>query len=1193
MKKLSKIFTIIFLLGIVTFGLTSCNLLSMGTTFSVTFETNGGNEIEKIYVTSGNTFDVDEPVKIGYSFDGWYLSNEYLNNEEVIMGQTPITSTIVLYAKWIDAVSLVTFETNGGSEINSVYVKYNDVLSVKEPTKEGYSFGGWYLDEKYSNQFFVEKDPIINDLTLYAKWNPNQLIVSFNSNGGSEIADVNVYYNESLNLTVEPTKTDFEFGGWYLDEECQTKYNMDSKVTTNLLLYAKWNKTIFDITFVTNCNQSIDKQVVTKNNLVVKPNDVEKDGYAFLGWYLDETFEIEYDFNQVVNSDLTLYARFDEIYEENDLIFTPKKDGTYMVKALNQSLNGVVIIPNTINGHIVNEIEALGFSGCSNITSIIIENNIEKIGLHAFKGCKNVESLSVPYMISSSSILFDVAPNSLQSVSLTNIADGMLPDVLTNYAFVREIKLSGSFTTIPSGIFTFFTNLESLSLPFIGLSKSSDGGFFGSIFGAQLYFQQGSTVPTTLKHIELTEETHIGQYAFYGLSYVETINLLSVEEIDQYAFENCLSLHTISLGNNLKVINSYAFYLCLGLTNLVLPDSVTHIYYSAFMYTSLTELYIPLSIEVFEYHNDITTLQKFVVKDEHQKYSVVDGILYNKDQTELVSYPAGINNSSLKVLDSVKVIGEYAFQSVRNLKTIEFNEGLEEIRAVAFRNTGLTSVTLPTTIKYLGTSAFSTNYSLTSFNFPATLSHSEGLSLNNFVLSSCNKLTTLTVPSYITSIPQYFVSGCSNLQEMKILGEMVLIDDLAFSSTNISEISITFADNAYIGERIFNNCSVLTKFNIYFIENITTYPQLEAETGFGSFVPQIICENETIKNGLSEMWPDYASFITCKPQAIVYSIDENGILTNVSMDGTDTNIIIPEGVKGIAYNAIYNNKLVTSVYIPASVTRIDEKAIYSCSNLLSIEFGHTGSDFEFTTLNYKGTTGNARNTINCYPVVICQDKEALTIISKTFSHLKTMCYLVDKVVIEDNIIYNSTKDTILRVKGVESFTLSDNINTIGAYAFNGNNNLTSIDFGENLTIIETYAFGGCHSLEEVEFPASLEEIGDSAFSGLEGLTTITFNDSSVHIGESAFSDCYEVCSLTLGANLLSIGYGAFTYLGDSNGIESIIIPSTIENIGESAFEDANIETIYCCFGEDHCENFDDGTVWMETFYYDIVFDYEG
>jgi uncharacterized repeat protein (TIGR02543 family) len=210
--------------------------------YAVTFTSNGGSAVTSQSVAYNAIATAPAtPTKTGYTFGGWY-SDSALTTAFVFT--TAITADATLYAKWNINSYAVTFTSNGGSAVASQSVAYNATATAPAtPTRTGYTFGGWYSDVALTTPF-VFTTVITADTTLYAKWNINSYAVTFNSNGGSSVANQSVNYNANATAPTAPTKTGYTFGGWYSDASLTTAFTFTTAITANTTLYAKWNSNL-------------------------------------------------------------------------------------------------------------------------------------------------------------------------------------------------------------------------------------------------------------------------------------------------------------------------------------------------------------------------------------------------------------------------------------------------------------------------------------------------------------------------------------------------------------------------------------------------------------------------------------------------------------------------------------------------------------------------------------------------------------------------------------------------------------------------------------------------------------------------------------------------------------------------------------------------------------------------------------
>ena len=158
----------------------------------------------------------------GYTFGGWNKDDgtawDYASDK--------VTDNITLYAKWAANTYTITFDTAGGSEIAPITQDYGTVITAPEaPTREGYTFIGW--DKEIPTTMPAE------NMTVTAQWEINQYTITFDTNGGSEIAPITQDYGTAITAPANPTREGYTFIGW--DKEIPTTMPAE-----NIALKAKW-----------------------------------------------------------------------------------------------------------------------------------------------------------------------------------------------------------------------------------------------------------------------------------------------------------------------------------------------------------------------------------------------------------------------------------------------------------------------------------------------------------------------------------------------------------------------------------------------------------------------------------------------------------------------------------------------------------------------------------------------------------------------------------------------------------------------------------------------------------------------------------------------------------------------------------------------------------------------------------------
>lgn len=287
--------------------------------YTVSFLSNGGTDVEKQIVKSGNTATYVASTRVGYEFLGWYLDGEKYDFN------TPVTRKITLVAKWKEKQNKyneydVCFVTNGGTKIScQTVLEGNTAYKPSNPTKSCYNFDGWYTDSNFKYQYNFNTR-VYDDITLYAKWVDNgtcknKYTVSFNSNGGSSVsAQKNILEGDTAYRPNNPTKACSRFVGWYTNSSLTNLYNFKTPVYKNMTLYAKWEddgscKETYRVKFDSNGGTSVSTQYVYDGDRAYEPSDPWRSGYKFIGWYYNGS---RFDFNKRIYRDYTLVAKWEK-----------------------------------------------------------------------------------------------------------------------------------------------------------------------------------------------------------------------------------------------------------------------------------------------------------------------------------------------------------------------------------------------------------------------------------------------------------------------------------------------------------------------------------------------------------------------------------------------------------------------------------------------------------------------------------------------------------------------------------------------------------------------------------------------------------------------------------------------------------------------------------------------------------------
>ena len=229
--------------------------------YTITFDTNGGNEIAPITQDYGTKITAPaDPTRKGYTFKGW--------DKEI--PETMPAGNITVKAQWEINQYTITFDTNGGSEIAPITQDYGtEITAPDNPTRKGYTFKGWDKE--------IPKTMPAENITVKAQWEINQYTIAFDTNGGSEIAPITQDYGTEITAPDNPTRKGYTFKGW--DKEIPKTMPAE-----NITVKAQWEINQYTITFDTNGGSEIAPITQDYGTEITAPDNPTRKGYTFKGW---------------------------------------------------------------------------------------------------------------------------------------------------------------------------------------------------------------------------------------------------------------------------------------------------------------------------------------------------------------------------------------------------------------------------------------------------------------------------------------------------------------------------------------------------------------------------------------------------------------------------------------------------------------------------------------------------------------------------------------------------------------------------------------------------------------------------------------------------------------------------------------------------------------------------------------------
>ena len=434
-----------------------------------------------------------------------------------------------------------------------------------------------------------------------------------------------------------------------------------------------------------------------------------------------------------------------------------------------------------------------------------------------------------------------------------------------------------------------------------------------------------------------------------------------ITSISENAFKHCKALKDITIPNSVTSIGNYVFSNCTNLESITIPNSVTSIGGSAFYNCpSLTNITIPNSVTSIGdrvFHNCVS-LSNIYVSTNNTNYSSEDGVLFNKDKTKLICYPAGKKSSYYTIPDSVTSIGKSAFAYCEWLTDITISDNVTFIDGYAFEYcTSLTNITIPNNVTSIEWFTFYHCKSLTSIVIPNSVT-----SIDSYAFCYCESLTSIVIPNNVLSIHYGVFCYCTSLKDVYYTGVEEEWNKITLSDGNVPltnatiHYNVTNVDNLCGDNATWffdDNTGTLTisgTGNMYdyeisyyvpwysFKENIKKVVINDGITSIGriSFYNCTSLTNITIPNSVTSVGE--SAFAYCKSLTNITIPNSITSIANSLFFGCTslTNITIPNSITSIDDMAFGYCKSLTNVTIPHGVTSIGALAFYKCTSLTSI-----------------------------------------------------------------------------------------------------------------------------------------------------------------------------------------------------------------------------------------------------------------
>ena len=524
-------------------------------------------------------------------------------------------------------------------------------------------------------------------------------------------------------------------------------------------------------------------------------------------------------------------------------------------------------------------------------------------------------------------------------------------------------------------------------------------------------------------------------------------------------------------------------------------------------------------------------------------YSTEEGVLFNKDKSELLRCPEG-REGAYTIPNSVARIGKNAFYHCEHLDSVTIPHSVTKIDDGAFTGCNLVSITIPASVTHIG----------------------------DFVFSDCEELTSIIIdpdnPVYESKKTVIFSKERTHFSicltpELRL--EQALKNAGIKYPASVTKLTISGTmhqeDFHYLQEDLRVNLQELDMGSAWVEEKKIPCWCFDGYTELISITIPASVEHICIPISIEEDYPSFngcVAFNNCSsltniavdPHNRVYTSD-NGVLLSrdrtvllVCPKGMKGDYVVPDTVTIIVDSAFAGCTGLTSVTIPNSVKKMGERVFRGCTGLTLVTI--PASLVEIGFLPFGGCSALTSIVIDVANPVFAG--EGGTLFNKDKSVLIQSCIQGDYII----------PDSVARIEnyafcncaGLRSVTIPNSVVEIGEGAFNNCTDLTSISIPERVKEISPETFAYCTGLTSIIIPNSVVKIGEYAFSCCTGLTSITIPDSVIEIEASAFSCCTGLTSITIPDSVIEIGFSAFS---SCKGLTSITIPNSVANIRFWAF----------------------------------------
>ena len=729
---------------------------------------------------------------------------------------------------------VVSFETNGGSVLNSVTVEDGATLDLGGyvPSKEGCYFYGWCMDETFQTRAELVLE-ITADTKLYAEWGTEEkYLLTFETNGGTAIEGVLYRPNAYLAKPTDPVKANYAFGGWYKDAACTQEFSffaapqMPNKALT---IYAKWNP-LNGIVFQTNGGTAVEAVYGAVGDPIETLIEPTRENYIFEGWFADKNLTIPYEVSIIPKGTVTVYAKWHEqikgiqvrlhinYADESKVLTVSGDEGEVLdvVDATNEFTSDVTALVKasylgSANDLLTKPIYHLTAWAYDTAGSQRFDGKLphkESVDLYAVWG-RSATYCLISFVENEQETSYFVAKNS--------VVDNSVLDTHTATAKAKYEALGCKV----DGFYTAGGNRY-----VAGDKIAMDMRLLPYIYSADLAYEY------------ITKTTSAGvEVKGYALKGYETAKQTEYKQKDELLLLIPSYYNDGTHGQQSVIwINDGAFK-GFNIGEVTMPDSIVGIGAEAFSATKLQSIALSprlyylgdnvfkgsASLESVTFNSDVsyigaTVFNGTAYEAQMPKVSTANGkgefIFFDTAQTIIYTYRSTGANETVTTPSTARTIAGGAFKNNSTIKTLTISDGIRYVSDYAFENSAIESVKIGKFFSNMGVGIFKNCTKLVSVEF--TYAYNVA-SLGESMFEGCTALKTIDLSTLVSlkEMQANAFKGCTSVESFTFNDNFLAVGKSAFEGcTSLYSVDFGTSDKSQftqIDERAFAGCSSLRR----------------------------------------------------------------------------------------------------------------------------------------------------------------------------------------------------------------------------------------------------------------------------------------------------------------------------------------------------------------------------------------------